>query len=150
MRARARLILDIITQRPIGTQDDLVEALRSTGIEVTQATVSRDIRRLGLIKVPAGGGAYRYQAPGTVRPQAREVEGRLRRAFDDYVESIDEGSGLILVKTASGSAGTVAEAIDEMNWKEVVGTVAGDNTIIIVPRRPAMRAAVLARLRGLL
>ena len=150
MRARARLILDIITHRPIGTQDDLVEALRSTGIEVTQATVSRDIRRLGLIKVPAGGGAYRYQAPGTVRPQAREVEGRLTRAFDDYVESIDEGSGLILVKTASGSAGTVAEAIDEMNWKEVVGTVAGDNTIIIVPRRPAMRAAVLARLRGLL
>jgi len=150
MRSRDRLILDIIAQRPIGTQDDLVEVLRSTGIQVTQATVSRDIRRLGLIKVPAGGGAYRYQAPDTARPQAREVEGRVRRAFDDYVESIDEGSGLILVKTASGSAGTVAEAIDEMNWKEVVGTVAGDNTIIIVPRRPAMRAAVLARLRGLL
>jgi transcriptional regulator of arginine metabolism len=150
MRSRDRLILDIIAQRPIGTQDDLVEALRSTGIEVTQATVSRDIRRLGLIKVPAGGGAYRYQAPNAARPQAREVEGRLRRAFDDYVESIDEGSGLILVKTASGSAGTVAEAIDEMSWKEVVGTVAGDNTIIIVSRRPAMRAAVLARLRGLL
>ena len=150
MRARDRLILDIIAKRPISTHDDLVDALRSTGIEVTQATVSRDIRRLGLIKVPAGGGAYRYQAPQATRPQPREVEGRLKRAFDDYVESIDEGSGLILVKTASGSAGTVAEAIDEMNWKEVVGTVAGDNTIIIVSRRPAMRTAVLARLRGLL
>jgi len=150
MRARDRLILDIIAQRPIGTQDDLVDALRNTGVDVTQATVSRDIRRLGLIKVPAGAGTYRYQAPGTTRLQPREVEGRLKRAFDDYVESIDEGSGLILVKTASGSAGTVAEAIDEMNWKEVVGTVAGDNTIIIVPKRAAMRDAVLARLRGML
>lgn len=150
MRARDRLILDIIAQRPIATQDELVEALRATGTRVTQATVSRDIRRLGLVKVPAGGGASRYQAPVAPRPQPRDVEGRLRRAFDDYVEGVDEGSGLILVKTASGSAGTVAEAIDEMNWREVAGTVAGDNTIIVVPRRPRARAAVLARLRGLL
>jgi transcriptional regulator of arginine metabolism len=150
MRARDRLILGIIARRPIATQDDLVQALRAAGIRVTQATVSRDIRRLGLVKVPAGGGAYRYQAPAAPRPQGREIEARLRRAFDDYVDSVDEGSGLILVKTASGSAGTVAEAIDEMGWTEVAGTVAGDNTIIVVPRRAGMRRAVLRRLRGLL
>ncbi len=149
MRARDRRILDIISQRPIATQEELVAALLAAGFPVTQATVSRDIRRLGLVKVPAGEGTYRYQAPDAARPPGREVAARLKRAFGDYVEDIDEGSGLILVKTASGSAGAVAEAIDEMGWTEVTGTVAGDNTIIVVPRRPADRAAVLARLRAL-
>ncbi len=150
MRARDRRILDIIVQRPVATQEGLVAALRSVGIQVTQATVSRDIRRLGLVKVPTGDGTYRYQAPAAARPQPREVEARLRRAFDDYVEDVDEGSGLILVKTASGSAGAVAEAIDEMGWTEVAGTVAGDNTIIVVPRRSVDRAPILGRLHGLL
>jgi len=150
MRARARLILDIITQRPIGTQDDLVEALRSTGIEVTQATVSRDIKRLGLVKVPAQNGRARYLPPAEAVALPPDAGGRMARAFREYATEVDEGSGLLLIKTTTGSADTVAEAIDEMRWPEVAGTVAGDNTIIIVPRRPADRVLLRRRFGALL
>jgi len=150
MRERDRRILQIVSRRPITTQAALVAVLRSQGIRVTQATVSRDIKRLGLVKVPSGDGAYRYQAPQAARPSRDELEARLRRALADYVTDIDEGSGLILVKTSTGSAGTVAEAIDEAAWPEIAGTVAGDNTIIVVPRAPKQRVAVLRKLRSFL
>jgi transcriptional regulator of arginine metabolism len=147
MRDRDRRILQIIARRPIGTQQDLVKALRAAGIAVTQATVSRDIKRLGLVKVPDAAGAYRYSASQNARRPAAELEAQLRRAVQDYVTETDHGGGVIVVKTTTGSAGVVAEAIDEMSWPEVVGTVAGDNTIIVVPRRPAHRAIILKRLR---
>jgi len=149
MRTRDRRILDLIAGRPITTQDQLVEALRGAGIRVTQATVSRDIKRLGLVKIATGDGAYRYQAPQAARPSPSELQAGLRRAVRDYVQGVDEGSGLVVVKTSTGSAGVVAEAIDEMHWPEVVGTVAGDNTIIVVPRRPTDRAVIIERLRAL-
>lgn len=150
MRDRDRRILEIVTRRPVTTQQELVAALRAAGIQVTQATVSRDIKRLRLVKVPAGDGTYRYQAPPTIQPSPAELEARLRRAFSEYVTDVDEGSGLVVVKTTTGSAGAVAEALDEAAWPEIVGTVAGDNTILVVPRRAAHRAAILRRLRGLL
>lgn len=147
MLARDRRILDIIASRPITTQGELVAALRGAGITVTQATVSRDIKRLGLVKMAARDGSYRYRAPEhTVLPPS-EIQARLHRAVRDYVLSVDVGSGLVVVKTMTGSAGTVAEAIDEMAWPEVAGTVAGDNTILVVPRRPADRNAIVRRLR---
>jgi transcriptional regulator of arginine metabolism len=149
MRERDRRILEIITRRPVTTQADLVAALREAGIDVTQATVSRDVKRLGLVKVPGDGGLYRYQAPSAVRPSPGEVQTRLRRAFGEFVTEIDEGSGLVLVKTSMGSAGAVAEAIDEAGWPEIAGTVAGNNTILVVPRRTAHRRTILRRLRDL-
>jgi transcriptional regulator of arginine metabolism len=150
VRQRDRHMLEIIARRPITTQSELVAALRAAGIRVTQATVSRDIRRLGLVKVPVRGGAARYQAPAAVRPSGPEVEARLRRVFADYVLAVEEGSGLALIKTSTGSANAVAEVIDEAEWREIAGTVAGDNTIIVVPRRPGHRSALLRRLRGYL
>lgn len=151
MRSRDRRILKLVADRPITTQDELVEALRGGGINVTQATVSRDIKRLGLVKVTAGDGAYRYQARErtAARGGGKELQANLRRAVRDYALEVDEGSGLVVVKTMTGSAGTVAEAIDEMLWPEVVGTVAGDNTIIVVPRRSSDRAVIVDRLRGM-
>jgi transcriptional regulator of arginine metabolism len=149
MRTRDRHILEIITRRPITTQVDLVAALRAAGIKVTQATVSRDIKRLGLVKVPGGDGSYRYQAPEAARPPAEKILAQLQRALRDYVTEVDHGGGVVVVKTTTGSAGVVAEAIDEAVWPEVVGTVAGDNTIIVVPRRPAHRVVILKRLRAL-
>jgi transcriptional regulator of arginine metabolism len=150
MRERDRRIIEIIGRRPVTTQAELVAALRAAGVEVTQATVSRDIKRLGLIKVPGRDGHYRYQAAPTDLPPPTELQARLRRAVTDYVTDVDAGSGLVVVKTATGSAGTVAEAIDEMAWSEVVGTVAGDNTILVVPRRASQRAAIIRRIRSLL
>ncbi|HET8679410.1 MAG TPA: arginine repressor [bacterium] len=149
MHSRDRRILDIIAARPITTQSELVAALRGAGIRVTQATVSRDIKRLGLVKMATRDGAYRYRAPQNTGPSGAEIRARLARAIRDYVLEVDEGSGLVVVKTMTGSAATVAEAIDEMTWPEVVGTVAGDNTIIVVPRRPTDRTLILERLRTL-
>jgi transcriptional regulator of arginine metabolism len=150
MRSRDRQIRDIIARTSVTTQSELVDALRTAGIDVTQATVSRDIKRLGLVKVPDGAGRYRYQTPAAVVPGPNERQSRLRRAASEYMTDVDEGSGLIVVKTETGSAGTVAEAIDEQMWPEVVGTVAGDNTILVIPRDAAGRNAVLERLRNLL
>jgi transcriptional regulator of arginine metabolism len=139
-----------VARRPITTQAELVAGLRTAGIRVTQATVSRDIKRLGLVKVPVGDGSYRYQVPEAARPSAAEIQARLRRAMSEYVTEVDEGSGLVVVKTTTGSAGAVAEAIDEAGWPEITGTVAGDNTILVVPRREGNRATILRRLRSLL
>lgn len=150
MPRRAQRIIEIIARTPIATQEQLVRALRARGIRVTQATVSRDIKRLGLVKIPTGDGSYRYAMPGEAPHPGEEVRRRLQRAFADYVTAVEEGSGLVLVKTADGSAGPVAEAIDDAAWPEVAGTVAGDNTIIVVPRRARDRVVVLRRLRSLL
>lgn len=149
MREREQRILEIVGRRSIATQAQLVAALRAAGIGVTQATVSRDIKRLGLVKLPAGDGTYRYQVPDSARPPAVEIQARLRRAFQEFVIAVDEGSGLILVKTTTGSAGAVAEAIDEASWPEVAGTIAGDNTILVVPRSGRVRVKVVERLRRL-
>lgn len=150
VRDRDRRILEIIARRPITTQAELVRALRAAAIDVTQATVSRDIKRLGLVKVPSGDGVYRYGAAEAARPLPGEMQARLHRAFTDYVTEIDEGSGLIIIKTTTGSAGAVAEAIDEAGWPEIVGTVAGDNTILVIPRKTGVRVALLRRFKGLL
>lgn len=150
MRTRERRILELVAEAPIGTQTQLVRALRATGLRVSQATVSRDIKRLGLVKVPAQNGRARYLPPGDAAAVPSDASGRLSRAFREYAVEVDEGSGLMLIKTTTGSADTVAEAIDEMRWAEVAGTVAGDNTIIVVPRRHADRAALRRRFTSLL
>jgi transcriptional regulator of arginine metabolism len=150
MRERDRRILEIIHRRPITTQAHLVAALRAEGISVTQATVSRDIKRLGIVKVPTGDGSYRYSSPEAARPLGTEVEAHLRRTMAEFATGVVEGSGLILVKTTTGSASAVAEAIDEAAWPEIAGTIAGDNTILVVPRRSRDRPRLLGRLRRLL
>lgn len=150
MRPRERKILDLVAAEPIRTQGQLVRVLRAAGLRVSQATVSRDIKRLGLVKVPAQNGRARYLPPAEAAVVSPDAAGRLARAFREYAVEVDEGSGLVLVKTTTGSADTVAEAIDEMRWAEVAGTVAGDNTILIVPRTPADRAPLRRRLNALL
>lgn len=150
MRPRERKILEVIGAEPVRTQAQLVRALRAAGLRVSQATVSRDIKRLGLVKVPAPNGGARYLPPADASGVHPDAERRLGRAFQEYATEVDEGSGLVLVKTTTGSAATVAEAIDEVHWPEVAGTVAGDNTIVVVPRAPRDRRALRRRLAALL
>ena len=145
---RERRIREIIVAHPIGTQEELAAALRRQGLAVTQATVSRDIKRLGLVKVTMGDGHSRYVAPD--RPSPVDVLRRLRHAATEYVLSVDASEDLVVVHTLTGRANAVAAAIDDMRWDEVVGTVAGDDTILIVPRRRAMRDALLNRFRRLI
>jgi transcriptional regulator of arginine metabolism len=141
---RERRIRDILGHHAVETQEELVEWLRQEGLAVTQATVSRDIKRLGLVKVPLSGGRSQYVAPE--RPSRADVLRRLGHAVTEYVLSVDAGEDLVVVHTLTGRANAVAAAIDEMQWADVVGTIAGDDTILIVPRRRTGRARVLAML----
>lgn len=128
--ARHDAILRIIRSNDIGTQERLAEMLRQSGFEVTQATVSRDIRELGLVKAADGEGGYRYVVPAS--PPAADAIGRVQRAFQDYVLDIMVSDNLIMIKTTSGSAQLVAAALDRLNLPQVLGSVAGDDTILVV------------------
>ncbi|MDR7399822.1 MAG: arginine repressor [Armatimonadota bacterium] len=148
---RERLILEIVSSQPVRTQAELVRALRRKGLQVTQATVSRDIKRLGLVKVPDERGQYRYAPPQGV-PQAPSpgARAKLAAAFREFVTAVDWGEGLVLVKTLAGRANAVAAAIDEVRMPEIAGTVAGDDTILVVVRRPQDRRALVRALGQLL
>ena len=135
---RERQIGEIIAQHSIRTQEELAAALRRRGYAVTQATVSRDVKRLGLLKAPAGQGRVRYVAPE--QPSPVDVLRRLRYAAVEYVLAVDAGEDLIVIHTVTGCANAVAEAIDEMGWPDVVGTVAGDNTILVAVREGSSAA----------
>ncbi|MGL5206188.1 MAG: arginine repressor [Acidaminococcaceae bacterium] len=127
--ARHEKIKEIIESMIIETQDDLAQALRNSGIDVTQATVSRDIKELMLIKIPDASGGYRYAFPkehGMILSQ-----GRLERTFQDSILSIAISENLVVIRTLPGTAQAVAYGIDYMKWPEVLGTVAGDDTIFV-------------------
>jgi transcriptional regulator of arginine metabolism len=127
--ARHEKIKEIIESMVIETQDDLAQALRNSGIDVTQATVSRDIKELMLIKIPDASGGYRYAFPkehGMILSQ-----GRLERTFQDSILSIGVSENLVVIRTLPGTAQAVAYGIDYMKWPEVLGTVAGDDTIFV-------------------
>ncbi len=147
---RTRKIRKLIAAQRIETQADLVAELRRQGVRVTQATVSRDIKRLGLVKVPSSNGRYRYAAPGTAVDPSPDAAQRLRGAFAEYVTSVESALELILVKTEPGGAQPVAQAIDDMRWADVAGTVAGEDTIILVPRSRHASRSILQRLERLL
>ncbi len=127
---RQAKVLEIIRQQPIETQEDLALSLKKEGFDVTQATVSRDIKELGITKTPTGSGRYRYMVPQerTYEDSAR----RTRRLFQDSVVSVDYSENLVVIRTLTGNAHAVAATIDEMSFPEIVGTIAGDDTILIV------------------
>jgi transcriptional regulator of arginine metabolism len=145
---RERRIREILARHPVETQEELVEQLRGQGLAVTQATVSRDVKRMGLVKVPWADGRSHYVAPE--KPSPVDVLRRLQHATTEYVLSADIGEDLVVIHTLTGRANAVAAAIDEMQWDDVVGTVAGDDTILVVPRRRAGRDRILVRLRNLM
>jgi transcriptional regulator of arginine metabolism len=145
---RARRIREIVRTREVRTQADLVAALRGVGIRVTQATVSRDIKRLGLVKVATPDGRYRYALPAEAVAAPGSLD-RLRGVCAEFATSVERAMDLILVKTVPGGAPPVAQAIDDMRWPDVAGTVAGEDTILVVPRSRRAVRGVLRRLRAL-
>lgn len=144
---RQAMIVSIIKEQIIGTQDDLCDILKTRGVSVTQATLSRDIKELGLIKIPTLEGHYRYSLPQDRTPG--DLMRRAQRMLEDAVISIDAAENLIVIKTMSGTAQGVAAAFDELEWPEVVGTVAGDNTILVVIRNKEQVDGILSRLHQL-
>lgn len=123
-------IKEIIDQNKIETQEDLAAALRSEGIEVTQATVSRDIKELMLVKVPDANGNYHYAYPK--EHNMLLTPGRLERTFQDSIVSIRHSDCMAVIRTLPGTAQAVAYAIDYMKWPEILGTIAGDDTVFVV------------------
>lgn len=132
--SRQNKILDLIATNEIETQDKLVELLKKSGYQVTQATISRDIKELHLIKALSPSGRYKY-AVGTGSDQP--VSERFIAIFKETIKSVASSGNLIVVKTLSGCASAVGEAIDNMNFPNVVGSVAGDNTILLVINDPS-------------
>ncbi|GAB6990405.1 transcriptional regulator AhrC/ArgR [Paenibacillus pini] len=124
-------IREIITHGEIETQDDLVEALRQAGFQVTQATVSRDIKELLLIKVPMDDGRYKYSLPTEQRYNPIQ---KLKRALIDNFVHIDYTNNLVVMKCLPGTANAVAVLLDNMEWNQIMGTICGDDTILMICR----------------
>lgn len=130
MKARRHFaIIDIISNQRVETQEDLCEELSRKGFEVTQATVSRDIRELKLVKIPDQWG-YRYALPDT--GGQRYSYDRMKRLFADAVISVEHNETMIVIKTLPGSAHAVASAIDNSEFEGILGTIAGDDTILVI------------------
>lgn len=147
-RRRERAILEIVQEEPIRTQAELVEALAGRGIQVTQSTVSRDIRRLGLVRAPLPDGSLRYARPEGSAPAGSDARERLRRLVAQEVSGVAEGDALLAVTTPPGAANAVAVAMDAADLDGVVGTVAGDDTIFVLLEDGAARQRVRETLEG--
>jgi len=134
-RVREQAILDLIESEPISNQDEIVEQLRARGIQATQATVSRDVKRLGLVKAPAGTGVgYRYAAPALRPRSVQRGRRQLKIACEQFLTKVEPGGSLLVLKTLSGRANALAVALDEARLDEIVGTIAGDDTILVIAR----------------
>ena len=136
-------IKEIITDRDVETQEELVEALRLSGMQVTQATVSRDIKELMLIKIPSSSGSYKYAMPG--ESQKPNPIHKLRRALQDHFTHIDFTENLVVMKCLPGTANTIAALIDTMDTPDIMGTISGDDTILIICRSSIQSKLVVER-----
>lgn len=129
--SRHSKILEIIENEEIETQEDLASSLRECGFNVTQATVSRDIKELRLIKVLTKSGRYKY---ATIKQHENTITERFIKIFKDSVVSIDNAENIIVIKTLIGAANAAAAALDALDIKDAVGTIAGDDTIFVLMR----------------
>jgi len=144
-RERQGAILQLVREREISTQSELAEALHELGVDVVQTTVSRDIGELGLVKVRAPSGRLVYALPGTAdHDRLRELVGALRR----WALTIESSGNLVVVTTPSGFANALAQVIDESAHPLILGTIAGENTIILVAPEGVAGSALRDELGG--
>lgn len=141
------LIMELIDSKKIETQEDLALELKIAGLNVTQATVSRDIKELNLVKVSNNQGGYKYSRQGGVSPG---LSARQMRIFTDTVLAIDYSGSMIVIKTMTGSANAAAEALDGLGWNDFLGTIAGDNTIFMLVKEDRITKDVCSKIRQLL
>ncbi len=131
-RARHKKILELIEKMPIDRQEELINQLKESGFEVTQATVSRDIRELQLVKTTTGDGSYRYTASSIGKRV--HTPSRFETIFRESVLKVDYAGNMVLVKCFTGMANAACEVFDARIWKDVVGTLSGDDTFLILMR----------------
>ena len=137
-------ILEIINNIDIETQEELAEELKRSGYDVTQATVSRDIKLLKLVKVQSESGKYRYIAP---TKEERDINDKLYSILANAAISVDKVDKFVVIKTLTGAASAVAEAIDNIYTNNVAGTIAGDNTIFVLSRTEEKAIELMEKVR---
>ena len=145
---RQRAIRDLVGRRPIRTQQELAAALRERGVRATQATISRDVAELGLVKEPRGG-IQAYALPPRLVDAETSGEDRLRALLHDLPAEVREAGLILVIRTLPGSAHAIAAALDRARWPEVAGSIAGDDTVFVAcPDRGAL-ARVRRRIAAL-
>lgn len=144
---RHMAILDIIKNRNVETQEELALCLKEAGLDVTQATVSRDIKELNLIKITTSDGGHKYSQADAVPSKMTE---RQLRILHDSVLSIDYSGNMVVIKTMTGSANAAAESLDILGWKEIIGSIAGDNNILLIIAEGKSPAEICRRLKDLM
>lgn len=145
---RQQQIRAILEQRPIRTQHELAAALRERGFRATQATVSRDVAELGLVKLGGGGGPV-YALPSRGQDVEASGDERLAKLLDDLPIEVRQAGLLLVMRTVPGSAHAIAAALDRAGWPEVVGSIAGDDTLFIAFSERASLQRVRKRLVSL-
>ena len=145
---RQAKIMEIISTRDIETQEQLLQALQDAGFYSTQATISRDIKELRIVKELTSFGTYRYTT--SAKDGTHTFSTRLNTIFRECITGFDYANNIIVVKTMPGLAGAAASAIDGMNMSVVVGTIAGDDTVLIVMRDQNAAAAFCGEIKNLL
>ncbi len=129
---RQKAILDIISKQKLGSQEDLIESLNALGFSVTQATVSRDIKELSIVKLSDPEGGYRYDIPSRIKDKGKTPEELLKEIFSQAVISVDFAQNTVVIKCYTGMAQAVCAKLDNANFDLVVGTIAGDDTVFAV------------------
>jgi transcriptional regulator of arginine metabolism len=141
-KARQGRILEITRKRPVRSQEELSSLLKREGAAVTQSTLSRDIRELGLVKVRGS-----YQVSGELHSALPDDV--LRRAFEQFVVRTGVSGNIVMIKTSPGNAHSVGVVVDAAQWPEVLGTIAGDDTVFVLLRNSNLGRRVRGRIRGL-
>ena len=140
-------ILEVISSNVVDTQEELLVYLKKAGFDVTQATVSRDIKELRLIKALGSDGRYRYS---TVRQEADNISSKFHSLFADAVVSVDFAGNIVVVKCLSGMAQAACAAMDSLHWDYVVGTLAGEDTFICITKDENRAVGLVTDLKKLL
>ena len=146
-KGRHGKITELIENYDIETQDELAERLRDAGFQVTQATVSRDIRELKLSKIPTGSGKQKYVV---LKQDDRHLGEKYIRVLRDGFVSMDMAQNILVIKTVSGMAMAVAAAVDAMEMREIVGSIAGDDTIMMAVRTVEDTKTVMDKIQKML
>jgi transcriptional regulator of arginine metabolism len=144
---RQRLIEELVENEFISTQAEIAEHLGRRGIKVTQATISRDVNELRLVRLPAGNGQHRYRS--TPLAAQEDVLGELSQRFKLFVRDLDRGENTIVINTDEGHASGIAYVIDKLDRDEIVGTLAGQNTILVIARSTAGAQRILEEFENL-
>jgi transcriptional regulator of arginine metabolism len=148
--ARHARINDLLRNRTVRSQGELARLLAEVGVTVTQATLSRDLEELGAVKVRGGGGSLVYAVPEDNEPAAGDgIAARLARLCEELLISAEASANLAVIKTPPGGAQLLASALDRAGWSTVLGTVAGDDTVLVICRAAKGGAAVAEQLVAL-